>query len=552
MTASSPDAVSSPLADPDPTDPHQADADVADPARVEPDHTGFTRGVALLTLTLFAVLALWATLTPGFSTVDEPRHFNSVVRLVQGGGWPEPRTAPFLEATAVAEQESGGTDPQERGRVPASERSPVLGLDAPESADPRLDWMTQHPPGYYGVVAAAVSASDAVIPGEQRWDQTLLVMRLVSCLMTAAALPFIARSVLLVTGSTAASLVGAASFLLVPQLFNSHSLVTNDAMITLLGSVMTWAGVRAFMRPETLVSSSVYGGIALGIGLFTKGLMLPAVAVLAMFLLVAGRRAGRGWRPRFWIPLAGGAIAFAIGGWWWVRNIVVFGQIQSSNNSAPRAAEPFDGYSFTGFLVEALARLNRTFWGSIRPPAGYDGTLLTVVGAAAVLVVLAALVLSRHRGILALTAVYPALVTVLFTTNAWRIYWNDDFLAGIQGRYLYSGFVFVALAFGLLWQESSRRLGRTTGIVAAAAVMAGAAVSVVGGYVYAFGVQWGGQGGTPVERYTAMVDASPVPVWLHLTWLAATAVLGLLAALAVVRSAARRPAALPESAPAAV
>lgn len=503
---------------------------------------GFTRGVAALTLTLFAVLALWATLTPGFSTVDEPRHFNSVVRLVQGGGWPEPRTAPMLEATRVATEESGGTDADERGQVPRADRTPVLGLDAPESADPRLDWMTQHPPGYYAISAVAVAGVDALSPGEQRWDQSLLVMRLVSCLMTAAALPFMARSVLLVTGSTAASLVGAASFLLVPQMFNSHSLVTNDAMITLLGSVVTWAGIRAYMRPETLLSSSIYGGVALGVGLLTKGLMLPTVAVLAMYLLVAGRRAGRGWRLRFWIPLVGGVIAFVIGGWWWVRNIVVFGQIQSSNNGAPRAAEPFDGYSFSSFAVQAVARLNRTFWGSIRPPVGYDGQLLAAMGAVALLVVLAAFVWSRHRGLLALTAIYPALVTALFTANAWRIFWNDDFIAGVQGRYLYSGFTFLALAFGLFWQEVSRRMGRMAGIAVAASVMGGTAAAVLGSYVYAFGVQWGGQGAGPGQRYTAMVDASAVPIWFHAAWIGFTALLGLTAAVLVVRAAAFRPA----------
>ena len=70
--------------------------------------------------------------------------------------------------------------------------------------------------------------------------------------------------------------------------------------------------------------------------------------------------------------------------------------------------------------------------------------------------------------------------------------------------------------------------------------MAGTAVAVLGSYVYAFGVQWGGQGDGPVQRYTAMVDASAVPVWLHLAWLGVTALLGLTAAVLVVRAAARR------------
>ncbi|MGJ9411300.1 DUF2142 domain-containing protein [Aeromicrobium sp. CF4.19] len=505
-----------------------------------PAHPGFVRGVALLTLALFGVLTLWATLTPAFSTVDEPRHFNSVVRLVQGGGWPPPQTAPILEATAVAESESGGTDPAQRGHVPPQKRSAVLALDAPESATPRLDWMNQHPPTYYGLGAGVVMAIDALTPGEQRWDETVLAVRMLSVVFAAASLPFVARSLLLVTGSVPASLVGGAVFLVVPQLFNTHSLITNDAMITFLGSVLTYAGIRAFTRPKTLLSSSVLGGVALGVGLLTKGLMLPAVAVLAMFLLLAGRRAGRGWRSRFWIPLLGGAIAFAIGGWWWVRNIVVYGQIQSSNNDDPRAAEPFDGYSLTGFAVDALARLNRTFWASIRSQVGYDDWVVIMMSAVALLVVVTAIVLSRRRGILLLTAVYPALVAGLFTYNALRIYWNFGELAGIQGRYLYSGLTFFALALALVWQELTDRLGRAVGIILATVVMACTCITVVGSYVYAFRVQWGGQGATLAERYLAMVEASAVPVWLHALVISGTALAGLAAAVVVVRSAATR------------
>lgn len=319
----------------------------------------FTVGVIWMTLTLFGVLTLWATLTPAFVTVDEPRHFNSVVRLVQGGGWPPPREAVMLEASAVAVQEAAAGTPR-------SERSAVLGLDDPESDDPRRDWMNQHPPLYYGLVAAAVVTTDRLTPGDQPWDTTVLVMRLVSVLLTAASVPFVASSLLLVSRSVPAALVGSGTFLLNPQLANTHSVVTNDAMVTFLGSVLMFACLRAYLRPETLLSSSLLGGATLGIGLLTKGLMLPAVAVLALFLLLAGRRAGTGWMRRLWIPLLGGAIAFIIGGWWWVRNLVVYGQIQSSNNQTPRADAPFDGYSTEGFVIAVLARLNRTFWGSIR------------------------------------------------------------------------------------------------------------------------------------------------------------------------------------------
>ncbi|GAA2076219.1 hypothetical protein GCM10009821_14290 [Aeromicrobium halocynthiae] len=486
--------------------------------------------MAWLTVMLFGVLTLWATLTPPFATVDEPRHANSVLRLVQGGGWPPPREAVMLEASAVAAEEA------ERG-VPRADRSAVLTLSEPESPTPRRDWMNQHPPLYYGISAAAVVTADTLSPGDQRWDTSLLVMRMVSVLLTAASVPFVARSVHLVTGSTPAALVGAGVFLLVPQLANTHSLVTNDAMVTFLGSVLMFVCLRAFMRPETLLSSSVIGGVTLGVGLLTKGLMLPAVAVLAVFLLLAGRRAGPGWVPRFWTPLLGGVVAFVVGGWWWLRNILVFGQVQSSNNQTPRAAEPFDDYSPAGFAIAVVARLNRTFWASIRPQAAYDGSVVVAMGLLGLVVVMTALVLSRRRGVLLLTLIYPALVATLFTVNAFRIYWNSGVVAGVQGRYLYSGLTFLALALALVWVEVRRRGGRITGLVLATTVAVACTASVVGAYLFAFHVRWVGGDGL-ASAYEAMVRAGPLQPWQHLIVVALTAVAAVVTLVTILRACA--------------
>ncbi len=494
---------------------------------------GGVRGVALLMVTLFGVLTLWATLTPPFSTVDEPRHFNSVLRLAQGGGWPPPQTAPMLEGTTRAAAES-------REGVAPQERSSALALDAPDYDTVKPDWMTQHPPTYYAVTAVAVRAVDLLTPGEQRWDQTMLVMRLVSCLMTVAAVPFIARSVKLVTGSDPAALVGTSIVLLLPQLFNIHSLVTNDSLVMLLGAVLMWACVRAYTRPKTLLSSAVVGGLALGVGLLTKGLMLPAVPVLALFLLLAGRRAGSGWRTRFWIPLLGGVIAFVIGGWWWVRNIVVYGQIQSSNYGDNRGEGVYEGYSHLGFAEIAVGRLIRTFWSSIPPTLFYDAWVPLLLTALLLVVVATALVWSRHRGLLLLTAVYPALVAALFTYNAWQVYLNFGVIAGIQGRYLYSGMVFFALALGLAWQEVARRVGPAAGIVVAALVMTWAAVTIAASYLFAFRVQWVPRAESWRDRYTAMVDVTALPAWAHVAVVLLTAAAGLALAVTVLRSAAAR------------
>ena len=159
------------------------------------DKAWFLVATAALTLAVFAVLLGWSTVTAPFSTADEPRHANSVLRLMQGGGWPDAKTAPMVEGIFVAAAEAGqpiAGDPLPQLPAPA-DRSVVGHLSEPGGTGRVvIDWMTQHPPGYYAVVAGALNVVGA---GDWRWDQMLLGMRAMSSLMAALAVPFVIASV---------------------------------------------------------------------------------------------------------------------------------------------------------------------------------------------------------------------------------------------------------------------------------------------------------------------------------------------------------------------
>lgn len=502
--------------------------------------TGVWFETSVLTIAVFLVLALWSLTTPLYSTVDETRHANSVVRLMEGGGWPAPKTAPILEATELGAREAGrpvtgakvpgapeaeGTPaPAPDGPVPADERSSLAGVEGPPSGVvPHLDWMTQHPPGYYAALALPLKAVGA---DDWRWDHLLLAMRLMSCLFTALAVPFVAGAARVFTRSRAAGLAGGGLILLVPQWFNTSSLVTNDSLLTLLGAVLLYAGVRATVRPETLVSSSALGALALGGGLLTKGLMLTAIPVLAVFLLVAGWRAGRTWRQRFWIPLGAGVLAFVIGGWWWVRNILVFGTLQPSNFGSGRDPVADPAYSMGSYLDKGTRRLMQTFWGSVRESLTFPQGILLTATVLAALVVVAAFVLSKQRLVLLLTFLYPAFVTGLTFHHSWEIYWNHGRIQGIQGRYLFGGIIALALCVATVWEASLRRraVGRVAGTVLALAVV----VVPVAAWLFSARRLWDGDLG-------AMVDAGPAGTAVYVL-VAAGAVAALVVTAATIVS----------------
>lgn len=190
-------------------------------------------------------------------------------------------------------------------------------------------------------------------------------------------------------------------------------------------------------------------------------------------------------------------------------------------------------------MTRVLGQLNQTFWGSVRPSLDLPTWATVPAGCLAVGVVVAALVLSRHRWLLLLTALYPALVTCLFVVNASRIYWNTGQLAGVQGRYLYSGITVLALALALVWLEIRRRTGRGVGTTLAATV-AGATVLVVPlGYLFAFRVHWGAAPGGVEGSYRAMVAATALQPWEHLSVVVLTGALVLAAAATVLGTAAR-------------
>lgn len=485
-------------------------------------------GVIALTVTAFAMSAVPALTLPFFDGPDEHRHVNSVVRVAGGGGWPDAYEARMHASVYQAMVESGsgalGTGVRTAPVAPALRSSLA---DLTELAGHR-DTMVQHPPLYYQVTGLGVR----VVGLDARWDHGIHVMRLTSAAILAVAFPFLVGAVRWATGSRTAGLVGGTAPLGIPFFSVMGGYVSNDTLLITACTATMYLLVRAVRDVRSQPWSLPAAGAAWGAALLTKGFALmlaPAVLVLAV---VALRRSARPVLARVGTALLAGVLALAVGGWWWVRNLLVYGKLQPSQYAArePSPTGPED-YSLSLFLVKNARRMVATFWGRGAHAEVASPVWLTVA-ATTLLVATILLALSRRRArcVLLLALVHPALIAATLFRNAHGIYWDLGLIdRGIQGRYLYSGIVALAVAVGtclLLAVDGRSRRARRAIVLAATA-----ALPVAGSLGIAWIVTrtWGRFCGdldmcsTPLADHTGV--PAPLYVALGLGWLAGLVVL---------------------------
>lgn len=423
---------------------------------------------------------LWAVLTPAFRAPDEPQHFNSVIRLLEGGGWPDPQAATISDGVRVAVdqaawasvdepfiRQSAAILPGEAERTgqpyfvdldpgDPADRVVVSDVELPEgSAPPVVDQMTQHPPGYYALGALLLT----LLGGDDwRWDQQLLAVRLLSAFLVVWLVPLAAATTRNLGGSPRAALVAAVSLTGVSQLAHINSAVTNDALTNLSAGAVLWLASLALTRRHTwpLVIGT---GLALGVGLLTKGFLLAAIPVVAVSFILGHQENPRPLR-RWGAAFVSLTVAFAVGGWWWLRNLIRYGVVQPAG-MAPRP------YLDTGVEPNVVALLVGARRGIISSAWGNYGWMELSVPAwlsysASVMLLLAVVVaLVAHRAgrmPLAVLLLLPFFTLLILLYGAWQVFINGGYLAGLQGRYLFVGATAFAAGVGIATDAVSSRL----------------------------------------------------------------------------------------------
>ena len=515
-------------------------------------------------LTVWAVTALhvgllltFAFLYPPFTGFDETQHVDAVLSIRHGDGWPAPQERQLSEgivAVATPALRSASELPFSDDELPPRDERPSvaeLGVERDAVGQVLPNQITQHPPLYYALQAGVLAA----LPGSADWayDRTVAVLRLVSVLLMAP-LPLLAWAV--ACALRAPPLVGHVAALLtvsVPQLQRVGASVNNDAAYTLAFATVLLLLARV-AAGDVGRRAVVLTGVGVGVAMLTKGFALVLPLAVGLAFLVGARRAGRSWTAGVLPGFLALVVAFAVGGWWWLRNIVLYGTVQPAGwpptyrevlRLEPRA--PGEPAPLGPFLEGSYSRLSERFWGGLEINYVGDDTFPhwwtnALVVAAAVALTAAVVGAGRSRLPLVVSVLVPFASTLgVVLYGIWTGYTYSPDFPGAQGRYLFGNLPSLAAGVALGLVVLARRGARVVPVLTAVLALGMQAAGLYSVLTRTWLPAYDGRG--RVERYGAALEgivdysawpaAAPVGVFV-LTGLAAAAVLVLALRLSAV------------------
>lgn len=505
-----------------------ADADspsaVSGPPRPRGPALGRPPVLVWLLTGLHALLLLFhSVLVPIWRAPDEPNHVDLVVAVAEDIAYPayDQRVMdPGIRGSLPLVQFEEGSRHLARGEaVPRTERPTRTELrEAGRDVDLSvifdregvLNHMAQHPPAYYLYLAAGTVITDALAPGTGlgSYDREVGIMRVLSLLLLVP-LPLLAWATATAAGASVPAAAGAAVVpLAIPQLTHIGAGVNNDALLLLVMGILTLLAVR-FAAGHVDPRGVVLAGALTGVALLVKGFAFVVPVWLVVALAFGLHRRGRRWAP-----VMGGyvAVAFVVGGWWWVVNLVRYGSISPSVEYANRLREAASGVerNLSGWLSAWLPHMSERFWGSfgwveVPLPLAWTATATAVV-----IVTLAAAAFGRGRlpGTVTVVLLLPTLLLAAFVfLSGLRLYRLSAVPAMVQGRYLFGGLVglSVLVAVGL-----GRLLRQRAGLVPALLLLAAAAMQLRA-VITLLGAFWGQPGSSIVHSLAAAAAWSPWP-----------------------------------------
>lgn len=420
--------------------------------------------VAAVTTVFVLVLCAFAVITRPYDAADEMAHLDAVLQLATGHAWAAPGTMHLLSAVHASVSSASA----------ATATWGDLIAGHPGYYERITNQMTQHPPTYYLIGAGFLH----LIGFEDLpWDVGVLALRLLDVAFVAP-LPVIAwATVRRLTRSGRAGVVGAAAVLAVPQVAVVGSAVTNDAPVLLFSGLVTLVAVRVLTGDRRLWVA-VLLALLTGALVWFKGTGLPAVPFVLIAVLWPAVR-WWGWRPALLRTVVIGAGTAAVGAWWWLHNLLVYGAVQPDGFIA-REAQSFpagQGPDLAQFVQVTWDTIVRTFWGSSGVGASNAVTpYLSDIGTVLGLVVIAVYAFRRGRTLVPAIAlaILPVVILLLQTQTTWSAYLRSTEIAGTQGRYYFPALVALIALSALAWrrlprsQTGRRRLAAGIGVVSIA------------------------------------------------------------------------------------
>jgi hypothetical protein len=311
----------------------------------------FAAGVLLIGIGYLAIL-------PPFEGFDEPAHYSSarqiaytdtvpirghsfIDRFVQdyekAGPMPWGSRNPPFDQTGSMTYHSFFANADALAHYQVYQDKPATNAFVPGST---ANWESQHPPLYYMLMAPIVRLTERL-----PFLTQIFVLRIVSYLLAFAGLMAGWVAIRRYAGKVIPGDVAASYMLfpiIVPMFFPEFARMGNDSLCLFFLGLTCIFSYRLFYGEESDARSAAGVGVCLGLGLLTKALFLPVFASCSAFMALRAWRAGGDsvqCRRRITALALVFFLALAIGGGWYLYNLIEYGSIVGGNEFVKLAHE---------------------------------------------------------------------------------------------------------------------------------------------------------------------------------------------------------------------
>ncbi|MCS7287262.1 MAG: glycosyltransferase family 39 protein, partial [Anaerolineae bacterium] len=273
-------------------------------------------GIAIIVGAFISLAFLYAWVNPILESPDAIWHFEYILHLAQGKGFPRYSGSPLpmqQEASQpplyyiLAAPLVSIISIEDKSEVIAHNPHAAVGLPL-------------HPYGNKNVLAHC--------PDERfSFYGTVLAVRLAALLsisLGAITVYFSYRAARLLFGKESPlALLSAAFVAFNPQFIFLSASLNNDNLVTALATILFYLTLFFFDRPPSR-SQLFLAGVLFGLIAIAKLNGLVVIFPLLISLAMTALRSHRFRDFVYWAFIAGG-VAFIIGGWWYIRNLLIYG-----------------------------------------------------------------------------------------------------------------------------------------------------------------------------------------------------------------------------------
>lgn len=396
--------------------------------------------------TFFVLATLYSIVTPLFEALDEVWHYPFVWHLANT--W----QLPVQDPANVQLWRQEGSQPPLYYALAAL-------LTTPISTDDLPGLIYRNPHADLGLVTTDGNINMIVHTAKEAWPWQGAVLaahiaRLLSvALSTGTVLAIYALGRTLWPERPAFALLATSFVAFNPMFLFVSGSVNNDNLVTLLASLTLWQLVRILVDAQEPPLRQFAGlGLLTGLAALSKFSGVGLLGLVGLTLLVWGARR-RSWRTAILGNTIITLLAAAIAGWWYWRNIALYGDWTGTQNMVammgPRAVTPT-----VGQLLAEVPGMMRSFWGlfgglslPMPPPAYWILNLVLAIGLLGALALLA----GRPKKLPPrLRQSWPVLAGWLVILIIGLVQWTLRTPA-TQGRLLFPGLAALAVLWAAGW-----------------------------------------------------------------------------------------------------